>query len=215
MKLAYGSRVIASDGNELGILKELVIDPRSRVVTHLVVQSGLLFPDDKLIPAEFVAEAGGAEITLSVPQDAILDQHAADYRQDEYVPLEDSGLLELTGAEARVWARPPAVGLAQVPMPSVVPPGIGPLPPEPEVVVPFDEITLESGSRVRAADGKPIGTIHECVTDDDENITHLLIREGTIFSVPKLIPVDWIARIEDNEVVLAVSAQTVERLPEA
>jgi len=214
MELAYGSHVFGSDGDELGVLKELVIEPRSRVVTHLVVQSGLLFSADQLVPADLVVASGNDGIRLSVSADAAAEQHATDYEQSNFVALEDDALAELGGTGTSVWARPSQVGTADAPYPSLIPPGIGPIAADPEVVVPLDEIVLEEGSPVRASDGTKIGTIDECMMDADEKITHILIREGTVFSVPKLIPIDWIARIDDNEVVLAVSVQTVDRLPE-
>ncbi len=214
MKLTYGSKVYSSDEQELGFIQELVIDPRSRVVTHIVVQQGLFFASDRLISVDLIAEADDGQVILKDTAAKLDAELSQEYREHDYAPLEDETLKEHVGGGGRAWVRPPQTRISQIPYPSVVPPGIGPLPTDPEVIVPLEDITLEQGALVRTKDGKRIGTVDECITDDEEKLTHILIRKGTFFSVPKLVPIDWVARIEENEVVLAVNAEALKNLPE-
>ncbi|MCF7853597.1 MAG: PRC-barrel domain-containing protein [Candidatus Pacebacteria bacterium] len=215
MKLNYGSRVYSSDDQELGVVKEVVVDPRSRMVTHVVIQSGLLFTSDRLICTDLIATTTDDRIILKETAAKLEQELADEYREDEYVPMEDETIRERHGVGGRAWVYPrAALPVAVSTYQSVIPPGIGPLPPEPDVAVPFEEITLEQGCLVRTSDGKRIGSVDELITDDNDNITHILIREGTFFTVPKRIPVDWVAGMEEEEIVLAVDARTVDRLPE-
>jgi uncharacterized protein YrrD len=214
MKFTYGASVYSSDQKELGILDELVIEPRSRVVTHIVVQRGLLFLSDRLIPADLITEITDEGVFLSRSADELDKELSAEYESSNYIPLQDEDVADRFGVGARVWARPATAGLGDMPYPPIVPPGIGPLPSALGTPIPLTEISLEKGSLVRSADGKKIGKVEKCITDDNENITHMLIREGVLFTEPKLVPVDWIMHIKEDEIVLAVTAKVVEQLPE-
>lgn len=215
MKLTYGSKVYSSDEKELGFIQELVIDPRSRAVTHIVVQQGLFFSSDRLIGVDVIADAREGEVILKETAAKLDEELSADYRADEYVPLADDAIRQHLGGTGRAWVRPPHAAISDVPYPSIVPPGIAALPTDPQVIVSLDEIALEQGALVRTKDGKRIGSVDQCITDEDDNLTHILIRKGTFFPVPKLVPIDWVARIEENEIVLAVNAESLKNLPES
>ncbi len=216
MKFSYGTKVFDKDGEKVGVVSELIIEPRSRVITHIVVQKGLLFHSDQLVPCDLIERMDEEEVQLSVTAAQLKAEMAKEYNRDEYVPFKAGGDQDIAGTAipGAIWARPMGTTIVQAPYPAIVPPGIGPLPPTPEIILPINEIMLEKGSTIRTSDGNEIGTLQECLTDDDDNITHVLIKEGRFFSVPKLIPIDWVAGIKDNEVLLAVDADTVDKLPE-
>ncbi|OPZ26066.1 MAG: PRC-barrel domain protein [Lentisphaerae bacterium ADurb.BinA184] len=214
MKQLYGVTVASQDDKDIGIVKDLVIEPRSRVVTHLVVQQGLLFNADRLVPAALIDDGAsrGRRLVLTVTARELEECNPPEYRIEEYVELADEGLRSSQGVGGAVWRRPQGVGTAEIPYPTLVPPGFAPMTPEAVVAVPLDGITLERGSPVRTADDRPIGTVRDVITDDSEAITHIVLGEGTVFSEPRLIPVDWVARIEDNAIVLAVNKAVIDRL---
>lgn len=212
MDLPYRGKIFSSDGEEIGILRELVIDPRSRIITHLVVQEGLLFASDRLLSTEYVDRVEKNNIFLNAGANEIREAEIPEYRRDEYISIEDRDVAGRLTAPGRVWVRPEGASTAAYPYQSVIPPGIGPIVPENEPSIPLDEITLERGSVVRSSDDKEIGTVLECRADDQDKLTHILIKEGAFFGVPKLIPIDWIRKIADNEIILSVSAETVRNL---
>ncbi|MFO7821017.1 MAG: DUF2171 domain-containing protein [Lentisphaeria bacterium] len=212
MDLPYRGKIFSSDGEEIGILHELVIDPRSRVITHIIVQEGLLFTSDRLLATEYIDRVEDKKIILNATAEKIRQAEIPEYRQQEYLPLEDQDVKERLQTPGRIWLRPADASTLSFPYQSVVPPGIGPIVPETEPAIPLDEITLEHGSVVRTSDGKEIGSVEQCRTDEQEKITHILIKEGVFFSVARLIPVDWIRKIDDNQVILSVSADTVQKL---
>jgi hypothetical protein len=74
---------------------------------------------------------------------------------------------------------------------------------------------LEPGSGVEDTHGRSVGRAAELVTDERQQITHVRVYTGHVFRDPKLIPIQWVARIENGRVVLLVSHRIVERLPVA
>lgn len=61
-----GARVVSQDGKHVGNVEEIFTDAATNRVTHLVISQGLVFKDRKLIPSNWVKEAGEEEIVLTV-----------------------------------------------------------------------------------------------------------------------------------------------------
>jgi len=203
MKIKFGTRVYSLDGEEVGIVKEAVVNPVTREVTHLVVQEGLLFENDQLIAVDEVESTSDDGIVL---RSTISDVHAAagEYQEDAFARVGD----DETGLPEKVWIRPPSTP------PSLVPPGLTPGELSADVSIPMDEVAILHGCSVRTSDGTVIGSVNELLLDDSETITHLVIDAGVVFSEPKLVPIDWIKAFADNEVVIAVDATVVEQMPD-
>lgn len=210
MQLSYGVPVYAADGEKLGHIKEFVIDPRYRIVTHIVLQQGLFFSHDRLIAAENVdnADQNGAYLSVTTQ---VLDQATQPFDHQQYVELKDEDFIARYGVGGAVWKRPEHE-LGGAGLNTIVPPGIGPVPPEPDVSIPSDEVGLAHGSRVVSEEGTQLGTLKECRTNEKEQITHLVIYEGQLFKEAKKIPVEWIRKIEENEITLGVPLSVVEQI---
>ncbi len=210
MQLSYGTPVVAAEGRQLGNLSELVVDPRHRMVTHLVVQSGLFFAHDRLISVEYIKHSDEQAIYLSITSQE-LEAVTAAFEHDQHLNLDDQEVSNRYGVGGKVWQRPldqwEGAGLN-----SIVPPGIGPIPPEPEVVISSDDVGLEQGAQVVTSDGMVLGALQQCITAGDDRITHLLITEGKWFKESKTIPVDWVRKIEENMIFLGVPLSVVEKI---
>jgi len=214
MNFTFGAKIITRDNREVGILKEIVVFPATRTVTHLVIQAGLLAQRDTVVPAALVSGSTDTLITLTCNA-AELEQCSRAAQAGEFVPLADQP-APVPGAAPVGWAwtRPPGGDPLPQPPPSLIPPGFDRLDMPAAICVPPDDILLDHGTPVESADGKAIGRVSELITDASGKITHLVIREGQLFKTPKLVPIDWINRIEDNQIFLAVNLKPVEDLPE-
>lgn len=216
MKFKYNSVVYSSEGNKVGKLKELVVDPRSQKVTHLVVAKGILFTSDRVVPSHLVDNVDGERVVLSVTEDELKARAAREYVEEQYVksPRKTEVAPSLSVA---YWVRPPKTYTSQIAEPPPAPPGIAPLPSQSDdgPRVPLEDVVLEKGTEVWSEDDRHIGHLDECVTNDEEKITHLILQKGHMFTSPKMIPVDWVRDFRDNKIVLAVHADTVEQLPDA
>lgn len=212
MKLYFGARVVSADGRAVGLLQEVVVHPADRQVTHLVVQKGLLFHADTLLPATAVAASSQQQIRLGLDAAAIVP-HTGEFRPHEFIVVDEEPAAPDRPLGGAVWTAPPqAPPLPQLP-PNLIPPGVAPAPMEEAVAIPAEAVLLDPGAPVEDADGTTVGRVAEVVTDERQQITHLRAFTGHVFRDPKLIPVHWIGRIEHNRVVLVVARRLVDKLP--
>jgi uncharacterized protein YrrD len=57
--------------------------------------------------------------------------------------------------------------------------------------------------------------VEEVLTSPEaDRVTHFVIEEGLLFKYKKLVPVEWVNRIDQNRVYLEVGSKTMEDLPE-
>ncbi len=199
--------MFTQDEKEIGRVKEVVVDPRTKSVTHLVIQEGLLFSSDTLVPVQAVEEAFEDVVRLNVDSTELTNLTAT-YRVEHFVEAE-SEPRETKGLTGLYWLRPPGT------QPSLIPPGLGRVELPPDVAISGNDVLIIHGSPVQTIDGKLIGKIEEVITDEQEQITHIRIQEGgTVYAEPKLVPADWILRVEDNQIVLSVDKRTVDQVEE-
>ena len=211
MKLKKGADVFNAQGEKLGTLQRVIIDPDSKAVTHVVVEKGLLFSTNKVISiSEFDSQD---EERLVVTGSGDPDDYPA-FEESQYVNLDESDRPE-TDVEGAYW-YPPAnlawwrTGAAYM----------GYYPPMPSYVmrttqnIPEGTVALEEGAKVTSRDDKHVGNIEQVIVEPEDNrATHFVVHGG-LFSERKLIPVLWISTIGENEVHLSVGSQLLERLPE-
>jgi len=82
------------------------------------------------------------------------------------------------------------------------------------VNIPDGTVVIKEGAKVTTSDGKHVGKVEEILTGSkDGQITHFRISKGVMNKEQRLIPVEWVARMDPEELSLAVSEKTVEGLP--
>jgi hypothetical protein len=86
MQLKKNVTVFTADGEEAGSIDRVVLDPRTKEITDVVVRKGLLFPKDKVIPVEMIDSASENRVTL---RKGVEDpDELLDFEETEYVSLE-------------------------------------------------------------------------------------------------------------------------------
>jgi uncharacterized protein YrrD len=65
------ARVIGLNGEHVGNVEEVVIDPASDQVTHFVISKGLFFSEDKLIPVSWVKGYDSDKLKLVVNEEIV------------------------------------------------------------------------------------------------------------------------------------------------
>ena len=215
MQFKDGAEVFTADGERVGTIDRVVLEPDTKQVTHLVVQKGLLFTEDKLVPISLVGPTTEDRVTLR--RDAGDLEKLPDFEKSHYVPVDRSPQSQLASGSAH-WARPmymyPPVG-------SWLSSGGYDADAAPQYVartekqIPEGTVALEEGANVISTDGKRIGDIERIFTDPlADRATHLLISEGLILKDKKLIPTRWMTNVLEKEVHLSVDSDFVESLPE-
>jgi uncharacterized protein YrrD len=215
MKLKQGARIVTAAGQGLGHLERVVMDPRTKAVTHVVVSKGLLFTKEKVVPIDLIASVAGDEIWLREAAGDV-DQ-LPEYQETTYVPLSEAERsrvpAETLERVSPVYWYPayPASGLGVPGLGSVGPPYVA----RTEENVPEGTVALAKGARVVSADGQHVGNVEQVLTDPQaDRATHFVISAGLLLKTRKLIPTTWISDLGRDEVHLAVGAQLIEELRE-
>lgn len=215
MQLRKGATVYAADGSKLGNVERVVLEPRTKEVTHIVVDKGFLFGEDKVVPVSLIgAVEDDADVHLR--QDAGELDLLPDFVETEFVP---SGVAEAADDHPVDYARSlywvPPVGVAWwhgFGWPNYVANEIVRVK---EVNIPEGTVALEEGAKVIAADGEHVGQVEAVLTEPQaDRATHLIVSEGLFFPDRKLVPAQWVNMVLEKEVHLAVPARLLEELPE-
>lgn len=195
MDIPIHAKVICQD-DLIGNTILVIINPITRVVTHLVVRKKE-FPvgEDYLIPVEWVKTSSAEEIHLTCTKEQF-DQ-AKPFVTTEFIN-EDRPLMDYMPGSYLTW---PYVS-TQIPV--VL-----------HKQIPHGELAIGRGAHVIARDGY-IGRVDEfMVTVPESNITHLVLREGHLWGQKDItIPVSEIDMIdEDGNVHLKLLRSEIEKLP--
>jgi len=201
-----GARVWSSDGQQVGTVSGVVIDPERDVVTDLVVREGDLFNVDLVVPIEMVAEIQDHRVTLTISGEEVDSQPLLNERA--YIPLAPGGK-----SAPRMWTPTPGVAIAPMLNPAWNAP---PVVEEDWREVPAEDLILREGLPVRAADGELVGRVDELVEDvQSHRMEAVVVRGARGKKHDKAIPAQWIARSdEDTGITLVVDAGAVEQLPD-
>jgi uncharacterized protein YrrD len=198
MQLQKNAAVLAADGQPIGSLIRVVVDPASKALNAIVVRVGGMFRrKEKVVPIQLVVEATEEHI--------VLNGDAGDV--DAFPLLEE---------EVAVNAGTPA--------PRSTPTGDSPAMPVSSVSgavsrirqnIPEGMIAMDENPKIITLEGIHVGNV-ECVVADpsDDRVTHLLISNGLFMKVVKLIPIQWVAAMGIEHIHLSVKRSSVEALEE-
>jgi sporulation protein YlmC with PRC-barrel domain len=195
-----------------GELADVVIDPRSRRVTHLVVQPHERHDLARLVPI------GRAHLDLRSNGRVSLDLTVA--QLNELEPLHDSEYILLgerpdnpswdVGVE-EISAMPLSGSLGV----NALGAGMEPIGFDPHGTLSYDRIPkgtveIRRESEVTSSDGHHVGHVVGFVIDEQQQIAQLVVEHGHLWGKREIeIPVTSIDRIESDEVVLALSNDEV------
>jgi uncharacterized protein YrrD len=79
--------------------------------------------------------------------------------------------------------------------------------------IPAGTVAVKEGATVISAEGKHVGHMESVFADAAvEQITHLLISNGLITKEKKLLPIDWVTVLGEDEIHLRVNKLSVDEL---
>jgi uncharacterized protein YrrD len=216
MQFKENAEVITSDGQKVGQIDRMVIDPGSKELTHLVVKKGFLFTKDKVVPLDLVETASEDRIVLKEgPQDP---DDFPDFEKTHFIPVEEARTPEKRGSKGLsllAWYYPlPGGAWWHTRMGAY--PGY-PKPPyvrRTELNIPDGTVPLEERAKVVSRDGEHVGDIERVYADEEQQrVTHLLVSRGLVSKSRKLIPSMWVENVSEDKVRLSVGERFIEKLP--
>ena len=208
VRLDLGCPVRCTD-DAFGELADVVIDPTTRRVTHLVVQPRRRPDAARLVPIERAQGGDDADGTI------VLDGTVADIGQLERVreaaylrlgeiPIEDPDWE--VGIE-QMLAQPYYQGLDAV--------GAAPIEYDDHVMwqydrIPKGDVEIRRASSVMSADEHHLGHVDGFMVDGDDHIGHLVLERGHLWGKREVvIPIGAVARVETDAVVLTLTKDEV------
>jgi len=207
MLFKQGVDVFSSDNEKVGTLDRVVMDPKTKEVTHIIVREGFLFTEDKVVPMDLIGSVTDERITLQGSKEHL--DELPDYEETHYIPRDatvDDDMSTL------YWNPPAYSGAGYSQYPVIYPQSLYIR--RTEKNIPEGMVALAEGAKVLAEDGEQVGNIETLITDPNERVTHMVISSGLLMKERKIIPSHWLSTVTDDEVHLSVDSRLLERLPE-
>lgn len=203
------TKVVAANGQELGSIERVVLSPQSKMVTHIVVRKGgLLNKVEAVVPIDLIAEATEDQIRLL---EGAGNLDAFPPFEEERVVGKKSG-LDLPPASGST--TPELIGYPEPNIPFIPDPG------EEYVTqtkqnIPTGTVALKEGAKVLTSDGKHVGKVERILANPEmDQVTHLVISKGMFPKETKLVPLEWVRTMTEDEVHLGFDEHQVEELPD-
>lgn len=211
MDLNIGVNVFCTDGDG-GRLEKVVVDPKTKEITHLIVSRGLLATRHIVVPRAFVAESRHDGVWLNLNASDL--EKLPDVLETELIAptegwLPPSGLKE---GEVVWWGTNPTISSGP---PFMMPYGVTsePLLVEEWVNTPSGSVSLTEGTVVEAIDGR-IGRIDELIFDPaTQRATHIVVKRGGLFAEDVVIPVEMVAEVTPERVLVKATREDLAKLP--
>jgi sporulation protein YlmC with PRC-barrel domain len=214
MQLKQDASVKSANGEDLGRLDRVVIDPKTGDVTNIVVRKGFFFSEDRVIPVEWIESTNDEEIRLR--EDVEDFENLPVFEQAHYLNSED--------IDARYGERTPRAYPSDAPPVYWYPPVASPMgfPAhytmpmafETERNIPEGTIALKDNSKVFGNDGEDVGSLERVFSDEEGRVTHIVIIQGMLSKSRKLVPTHWIKSVAEDEIHLGVNSDYLDKLPE-
>ena len=194
MEFKDGTNVYTFDGKMVGNLRRVVIDPETKDVTHIVIQKGVFYKEDKVIEVEKVDSAAPERITLNCIADDLKEMTPLDVKK--YIFMEGAPPQEQNyGAN---WSSGTGRSLVAIKQ-RTISEGL---------------VALKEGARVVSEEGSHVGNIERVYTNSETGrVNYFTIAQGLLNRTRKSVPVGWVKYLDDDEVRLSVDARRVEEFP--
>lgn len=214
MELKEGTSVFTTGGEEVGKINRVILDPGTNEVTHVVVQKGWLFTEDKVVPIEMIGSATEDKVLLKEDAGefdelpAFEETHYIGLGEEEYRP---GGHLPYSRYAPAYYWYPPS---GYIGYPGYGRGFYGGWPLVTTRNIPEDTVPIREGTDVMSSDDKHVGDVERIFVDPDSNqATHFVVSQGLLFKDRKLIPAHWVTSVEEDKVHLSVASRLLERLP--
>jgi uncharacterized protein YrrD len=210
MQFKQGATIVTDEGKEVGHLDRVVIDPKSKNVTHIVIRKGLLISQDKVVPIQYIVTGKGDRITLQMATDKL--NELPDFEETHYVALNEEELAR--NEKHPVFFAP--ISYWYPPYPEMV--AVSQVQPAYEVEtkfnIPMGTVAVREGAKVVTQDDQHVGDVEQVLTGaKNDRVTHFIIAKGLLLKEKKMIPIGWIDSLGEDKVRLAVGLRLVQGLP--
>ncbi|MBO0732216.1 MAG: DUF1269 domain-containing protein [Acidimicrobiaceae bacterium] len=207
-ELPVDAKVVCNDG-DAGWLTDLVVDPATRSVSHVVVRENTGDGREFLVPQERVTESSRDEVHL----DCSRAELAAfpEFTTTEYVPASSPEAQPLVAAW-EMEAMQYSYGYEPIYLPKIRPDEMVPIE---RHHVPAGQLAFQRGAPVQSGDDQQLGEVVTLiVSPEDGKISHFVLRMGDLGKAREVIlPLSAVDHAATGTVVLKLTQAQVEQLP--
>lgn len=207
MQFRKDVEVYSSDDKKVGHVDRVAMDPKTREVTDLIVRKGVLLTKDRVVPIKLVSTTTDKRVNLTINSKEV--DSLAEFEAQVYVPLEDGELPADAIAYPNFYWSPTMPNMAAAPI-------VDPMPGyklETERNIGDTNVALKAGARVVGSDGEDVGHIAEVFTQSSsDQMTSIVVSRGLLVKEFRLVPMNWVKIVSDDEVQLNVPAAKVDAL---
>lgn len=204
----FGAMVYGRE-NPCGHLAQLVIEPESWCITDIILESGLVFKQSKVVPVSEVEEATAMGIHLGVGC-----QELAGYPSFSETVVEHSeqNPAWMAPIQSEVIVGAGALG------PTVLPTTVGAATVQEKVRqgVADDRIVWGNKVDVYGSDGR-VGHLSHLITIADVlhcQIEYLVVTQGTLLTKHYLIPIRYAQTLSEQGIHVLISDEEISEFPE-
>lgn len=193
MEIDLGADIISNDGEKLGTVDSLVMDPTSHEIRSIVVRKGFFFPTDRILPADLVTGIEDGVVRMNISE---ADANNLEEYMDANYLMPPAGFY---GAPGYMW---PATSTMIYNAGALVDEQIHQRYP--------DAIVLSEGTLVVDNTGDELGRVTELASDESGRVVGLRVEQGFFRHHERYIPVHFIAKADDSIISLSVDKSHVE-----
>ncbi len=217
MRVHLDDPVRSRDGQDLGKIKHLVLDPHNGYVKSVVIEKGHLLVDDVAMPLNALAGWRDAAVFITYTADEVKAMPRFDSQQYKPLPPDYFEPAARYGYGGVVWplnsAFPPFTSGGYPLAAPWLPVLSSPLSPREEAerqAQDRDNAVIEAGNDVISADGHKVGEVYVLTFDtNDGKPLSLIIRRGLLFHEDIALPAQTIGSVDDGVVYLNVDRECI------
>jgi sporulation protein YlmC with PRC-barrel domain len=208
MQIALGQTVYTSDGQRVGTIDRVLLNPTLHHVEQFVVHRGIFLDDDKVVARRAIerVDSGGVHLSIDAESAKALQRFEHSFNAGEM----ESGYPEVIPGpfQSMVLFPAPPAGMTYLDHGRLF--QLGPLegtPENPSSEELHSDIVIGKGAAVCASDGQRIGSVHEVSYDDEGALVSVVVQTGGLLRHNRMtIPSALIAGIGDEEITLNIRA---------
>jgi sporulation protein YlmC with PRC-barrel domain len=179
-----------------GHTTSVIIDPQTKIVTHIVVETKTFPKEEHIVPIDLIEETTPTKINLHCKRTEVENMEV--FLDHEFIHV-NTPIMKYASQSYVMW---PYVEPEQHYVDVVhehIPPG---------------ELALHRGAKVVATDG-PVGQIDELLVEPEQgHITHIVLRKGHLWGKKDVtIPIPDIDKIQEDQVQLKIDKGDIAKLP--
>jgi len=218
MQIELGQHVRSTDEQDIGKVKQLILDPSNGQVKTLVVEKGFFLPEDIEVPLTMVQDTGDGRLHVAYTAEQV--KSLPRFIESQYAPLlpEQAAMFPGLPYTSALWP----IGYPVTPSAATGYPVILPTDREAPHSSESEEREIQrrraeessllaAGDVVYSKDGEMVGEVHGITFDSSTGKpTRLVIRKGWLFHQDQEISGDAIESLSDGAVTLKLTKVELE-----